>query len=136
VTLDVLFGSFAICRLDPDASPPDWASSATFASVTRTARELSIVCASGDVPEDATAQRGFRGLVVRGPLDFRLVGIMAALAGTLARAAISIFVVSTYDTDYLFVREGELDRAVAALRAAGHTVTNGAATPAPVRARS
>jgi hypothetical protein len=80
------------------------------------------VCASEDVPLDVQAQRGYRGLVVRGPLDFNLVGILASLAGPLAAASISIFAVSTFDTDYLFVREGDLDRAVAALHNSGHTV--------------
>jgi hypothetical protein len=68
------------------------------------------------------AQRGYRGLSVRGPLDFNLVGIVASLAGELAAAAISIFVVSTYDTDYLFVCDADLDRALAVLRDAGHSV--------------
>jgi hypothetical protein len=120
MTLDLLTGSFAICRMSADAPLPAWASRGAFHSMTRTAAELSIVCASDDVPHDVPAQRGYRGLVVRGPLDFSLVGIVAALAAPLAAAAISIFVMSTYDTDYLFVRDADLDRAVAALRAAGH----------------
>jgi len=74
------------------------------------------------VPPDVQAQRGYRGLAVRGPLDFNLVGVLASLAGPLAAASVSIFAVSTFDTDYLFVRESDLDRAVAALRHAGHTV--------------
>jgi hypothetical protein len=122
MTLDVMPGAYAICRLAPDAPLPDWATRA-FSSVTRTANELSIVCASDDVPADVQAQRGYRGLAVRGPLDFSLVGIVAALAGALAAASISIFVVSTHDTDYLLVRGADLARAIAALHAAGHTVS-------------
>ena len=122
MTLDLLSGSYAICRLPPDAALPTWASRAAFSSITRTDRELSIVCGSDDAPSDVQAQRNYRGLVVRGPLDFSLIGIVAALAGSLAAAAVSIFVVSTFDTDYLFVRAADLDRAVAALRDAGHTV--------------
>ena len=125
MTLDVMPGTYAICRLGPDASLPDWATPA-FSSITRTANELSIVCASDGVPADVQAQRGYRGLAVRGPLDFSLVGVVAALAGTLAAASISIFVVSTHDTDYLFVRGAELDRAIAALRGAGQIVATGA----------
>jgi len=133
MTLDLIPGSFAICRLAPDAERPGWAARSAFSSTTRTPSELSIVCASDDVPEAVAAQRGYRGLVVHGPLDFSLVGIVAALAAVLAAAAISIFVVSTYDTDYVFVRDFDLDRAVAALRGAGHTVVTGAAgtSPAP-----
>jgi hypothetical protein len=127
VTLDVLTGSYAICRLEPVAPLPAWVGGA-FASITRTPHELSIVCASDDVPADVPAQRGYRALIVRGPLDFSLVGIVAALSGALAAAAISVFVVSTYDTDYLFVRATDLDRAVAALRAAGHTIATDTGT--------
>jgi hypothetical protein len=129
VTLDLMPGSYAICRLDPHAAVPPWATRGGFSSVTRTANELSIVCASDDVPDDVPAQREHRGLTVRGPLDFSLVGIVAALAGVLAAASISIFIVSTYDTDYLFVREADLDRAVAALREARHTVATVSSTP-------
>ena len=122
MTLDVLPGSFAVCRLGADASLPPWASGAAFSSVTRTPHELSILCDGEAVPADVEAQREFRALMVRGPLDFSLTGILAALAGTLAAAAVSIFPVSTYETDYLFVRSVDLNRSIAALRAAGHTV--------------
>jgi hypothetical protein len=122
MTLDVLPGSYAVCRLSSDAPLPSWASAAAFSSVTRTPHELSILCDGDAVPADVQAQREFRGLMVRGPLDFSLTGILAALAGALAAAAISIFPVSTYDTDYLFVRAADLNRSIAALRAAGHTV--------------
>jgi len=122
VTLDLMPGSYAICRLDATAGVPSWATRPGFSSITRTADELSIVCATEAVPDAVTAQRGYRGLVVRGPLDFSLVGIVSSLAGALAAAAISIFVVSTHDTDYLFVRDADLERAVAVLRGAGHAV--------------
>lgn len=124
--LDVLSGQYAISRLNAAAPLPGWASRAAFSSATRTAHELSIVCAADDVPSDVQAQRDYRALVVRGRLEFGAVGILAALAGVLAAAAVSIFVVSTYDTDYLFVRAADLDRAVAALRGAGHTVATDA----------
>ena len=80
------------------------------------------MCAEDDVPAEERAERGYRGLAVRGPLDFSLVGIVAALATPLAAAGVSIFVVSTYDTDYLFVRDADLARAADVLRAAGHTI--------------
>ena len=122
MTLDVLPDVYAICRLSASAAAPSWTGGGAFASITRSSNELSIVCASDAVPAEVQAQRGYRGLAVRGPLDFSLVGIMATLAGVLAAASVSIFVVSTYDTDYLFVRETDFDRATAALRSAGHTV--------------
>ena len=126
VTLDLLPGSYAICRLPADAAAPAWAGGGAFSSVTRTASELSIVCASGSVPAGVKAQREYRGLAVRGPLDFSLVGIVAQLSATLAAASISIFVVSTHDTDYLFVSEENLARAIVALRGAGQIVVTGA----------
>ena len=127
MTLDLLPGSFAICRLDANAAVPPWASRRGFSSITRTKDELSIVCASDEVPDAVQAKRGYQGLIVRGPLDFSLVGIVASLAGPLAAGSIPIFVVSTYDTDALFVRGADLDRAVAVLRAAGHSVANAGA---------
>ena len=120
--LDLLTGSYTICRLSADAPVPEWASLGTFSSVTRTANELSIVCASDSVPADVRAQRDYRGMAVRGPLDFNLVGILNALTAPLAAVSVSIFAVSTFDTDYLFVRAADLDRAISALRDAGHTV--------------
>ena len=126
LTLDVMPGDFAIARLPAGAALPVWASGGTFSSITRTAHELSIVCASAAVPADVGAQRGYRGLAVRGPLDFSLVGIVASLSAALAAASISLFVVSTHDTDYLFVRDADLDRAIAALRGAGHIVVSAA----------
>jgi hypothetical protein len=123
MTLDLMPGSHAICRLPAGAALPKWADGGAFCSVTRTATELSIVCASGGVPAGVQAQRAYRGLMVRGPLDFSLVGIVAQLSATLAAAEISIFVVSTHDTDYLFVREADLERAIGALRGAGHVVS-------------
>jgi uncharacterized protein len=121
MTLDLLPGSYALYRWNAGGALLAWAVSRAFCSITRTANELSIVCASGDVPADVLAQREYRGLVVRGPLEFNEIGIIAALSAVLAAASISIFAVSTYDTDYLFVRGEDLDRAVAALHDAGHS---------------
>ncbi len=69
-----------------------------------------------------TCQRGWRGLKVAGPLDFALTGVLASLAGPLAEAGVSIFAISTYDTDYLFVREEQLGAAIDALRRAGFAI--------------
>jgi hypothetical protein len=124
LTLDILPGWFAICRLDSEAAVPTWAAGA-LTSVTRTANELSILCDATGVPPTVTGQRDYRGLAVRGPLDFSLVGVVADLSRALAAASVSILVVSTYDTDYLFVRDAHLTRAVAALRDQGHTIVSG-----------
>jgi hypothetical protein len=120
-TLFLLGEQFAIARLPPDQVPPAWADGSV-SSVTRTPEELSILCAVERVPSEIEAERGWRGLRVAGPLDFSEVGVMASLSGPLAEAGVSVFVISTYDTDYLFVREDSLADAVRALRQAGHRV--------------
>jgi hypothetical protein len=122
LTLSLLPETLAVCRLAPDADVPPWAWTGEPASVTRTRDELSIVCRADAVPRDVRAERGWRCLKVQGPLDFALTGILAALTAPLAAAEIALFAVSTYDTDYLLVKAETLDRAVEALRGAGHRV--------------
>ena len=122
LTITVHPERYAICRLEPDASLPAWALGASFLSVTRTALELSVVCEDALVPGSAHAERDRRLLQIEGKLAFALIGVLASVAGPLAEAEISIFAVSTYDTDYLLVSEKDLDRATQVLDAAGHTV--------------
>jgi hypothetical protein len=76
---------------------------------------------TGDGPAELEVEGGWRALKVAGPLDFALTGVLASLAGPLAEAGISVFVVSTYDTDYVLIREVDLEAARAALVAAGHS---------------
>lgn len=122
LTLKVLSGPLAVCRLDADAPPPLWAGGAV-SSVTRTPDELSVVCAEEAVPKGVRAERGFHCLAVEGPLEFASTGILASLAAPLAEAGVSIFVLSTFDTDLLLVRDTLLPKAAAVLRAAGHRIT-------------
>ena len=123
LNLRVLPGALAIARLAADAAPPGWAAPAgPFHAVVRTRGETSIVCSDDAVPGDVAAERGFRALQVAGPLDFALTGVLAAVAVPLASAAVSIFAIATYDTDYVLVRGERLDEAIAALEAAGHRV--------------
>lgn len=120
LALTILPDTFAICRLDAGAPVPGWALRGALVSVTRTADELSIVCPQDDAPEGVQASREWRRLRVAGPLDLSLTGVLASLTEPLARAGVSVFAISTFDTDYLLVRETQLDAAVAALSAAGH----------------
>jgi hypothetical protein len=122
LTLDLLPGRFAVCRVDPEAPVPAGALAGPFASVTRTADELSIVCPEPQMPAGARCEAGWRCLKVRGPLPFSAVGILASLTAPLAAAGVSLFALSTFDTDYLLVQESDLERALAALRAAGHAI--------------
>ena len=125
VPLEVLNDRLAICRSDKDAPLPRWAKapSGEFFSVTRTRDELSIIIADARAPREAKCERDWRLLMVKGPLDFNLVGIIAGLAGTLADSGVSIFALSTYDTDYIMVKQTDLDRALAALRQAGYPIS-------------
>ena len=121
--LEIVPGRYAVCRLDPTEAVPTWAWTGQLASVTRTDAELSIICAESAVPATVErAERGWRALRVAGPLDFNAVGVMARLTAPLARAGISILALATFDTDYLLVRDPDLGRAIAALRADGHDV--------------
>jgi uncharacterized protein len=108
----------AVSRLAPDAPIPEWARGA-FVSVTRTAAELSVVCDEAGVPADVAAQRGWRALEVEGPIPFETTGVAAAIASPLAEAKISVFMVATFDTDYMLVKAESLDDALAALKRAG-----------------
>ncbi|MGW9479014.1 ACT domain-containing protein [Saccharomonospora azurea] len=123
--MDVRPGEYVVARLEPSAAVPPRLLDAAggFVSVTRTEAEVSIVCPAGVAPDGAVVEAGWRLLTVRGPLEFSLTGIMAALAGELAAAGVSLFAVSTYDTDHVLVKDADLGRAVTALRSAGHAVT-------------
>lgn len=116
--------ALAICRQAPDAAVPAWASGPSpFLSLSRTSEELSIVTLEANVPAGVQCERDYRALRVTGPLPLNLVGIVASIANPLADAGVSIFAISTYDTDYILLKAAVLDSAVAVLRHAGHTVT-------------
>lgn len=122
LTLILLPDTFAICRLSASAALPAWALVGSFCAVTRTSEELSIVCVEQQAPADGICQRGWRCLKIAGPLDFSLTGVLASLAAPLAGVGVSIFAISTYDTDYLLVQEAQLDAAIEALRRVGFAV--------------
>jgi hypothetical protein len=115
-------GDFSIRKLESDAAIPSWASASPFFSITRTSEELSIVCRQESVPADVDCESGWRCLRVAGKMPFDVVGVLAALTSPLAEAGIPLFAMSTYDTDYLFVKEVDLGKAIACLRHAGHAI--------------
>ena len=119
--LELLTETYAVARLGSGAATPDWIGG-EFQSVTRTADELSIVCAESRVPVGVIAERGFRCLRITGKLDFSATGVLESLLGPLADANVSVFVVSTFDTDYVLVPSGRLEDATAGLTSAGHVV--------------
>ena len=122
LSLTVVDGTFAVCRFGADAVIPPWAIAGSFFSVTRTSDELSVVCDQNAVPGDVVCERGWRCMRVAGTMPISVVGVLASLAVPLAEAGVSVFAVSTFDTDYLLVQETNCNRAVAALRQHGHEV--------------
>lgn len=120
--LTLLPGELAVCRLDPRDALPEWASGGAVRSLTWTADELSVVCAAQHVPDGVRAERGWRCLRVEGPFAFSEVGVLASIANPLAMASISLFALSTFDTDYVMIRATILHDAVRVLTLAGHAV--------------
>lgn len=120
MTLNILPGELTVCKL-PSADSFDPA--ADFYFIGKTDDEISLVCRTECTPADAAAREdGWRGFRVAGTLDFSLTGILSGISAVLAENGIGIFAVSTYDTDYILVKAGNLDRAVKALRAAGYHI--------------
>ena len=123
LTLKILPNRLAVCRLNADAPLPDWINESDFSSVTRTQAELTIVCDQELVAAGTTSETGWRCIKVEGPLDFSEIGIVFSLTQPLAESAVSVFLISTFDTDYLMVKEKDLAEAIDVLTNAGHRVT-------------
>jgi uncharacterized protein len=120
--LTLLPHEYAVARLEPNAPLPKWAAQGHFFSITRSSDELSVVCEEAFVPQGLKCQPNWRILRVHGPFAFTEVGVLASIASPLADAKISLFVVSSFDTDHLLVQLANLDTAIAALEQAGHLV--------------
>lgn len=115
--LQWLPGQYAVCRTAPGAPIPVWAGrGGHLFSITRTDDETSIVCAEEDLEPGVAAERGWIAFRVAGTLDFGLTGVVARLSEPLAAAGIPIFVLATYDTDYVLVRSPAREATIAALR--------------------
>jgi hypothetical protein len=119
--LILLPDSLAICRLPQDMPIPQWALAGEFYAVCRTEEELSIVCPDGHPPPEIKTDSGWRALKVQGPLPLSEIGVIASLTTPLAEAGISVFVISTFHTDYLLIKEAQLSRAVRVL-SSRHTI--------------
>ncbi|MDX1933076.1 MAG: ACT domain-containing protein [Capsulimonadales bacterium] len=125
LTLRPLPDELALCRLEPTAPFPEWARSASFFSITRTPDEWSLVLPRTTIPDGLPSlkvERDWRALMVVGPLDFALTGILASLTVPLADAGIPIFALSTFETDYLLVKAVRFAEAIDALRRQGHLI--------------
>jgi uncharacterized protein len=114
--------SYGVCRLNKDEEIPAWAYEGELFSITKTDDELSILCLQENIPTGVKFEGDWRILKVEGPLDFSLIGILSKISGILALQSISIFAVSTYDTDYILVKENNINTAVEALRGQGYEI--------------
>ncbi len=114
--------TLAVVRLAPGAEIPTWAESSSIFSITATANETSLVCAARGVPAKSVQHGPLTGFAVKGPLDFSMVGVLHRLLGPLADERISVFTLSTYDTDWILVLQSDADRAADAWRRDGHEV--------------
>ena len=121
-TLTLFPETFATCRLERGTPLPPWVQTEPFCSLTNTPDELSLVCLADPVPPDIQADRDWRCFKLHGPFPFSLVGILNSITVPLAQANIGIFAISTYDTDYVLVKEHHLQQAISVLTEAGHTI--------------
>jgi hypothetical protein len=118
--LSIVPNKFAVCRMDPDREMPFWAKNDIFFAITRTVDEWSVVTLQNLVPLGVKAQKEWRLIKILGPMDFTLVGVLNNISTPLAKAGISIFVISTYDTDYILVKHDDLAEAIEVLRLDGY----------------
>jgi hypothetical protein len=121
LTLLVLDGIFAVCKLDPNVQIPEQ-DFQNFFSVTRTPKEISIVCLSAFVPNGAQCSEDWRCFQIEGVFDFSTTGILSSVLEPLAKANIGIFAISTYDTDYILVKQNDLEKATQVLSNEGHRI--------------
>lgn len=114
--------TYAVCRLSPMEAIPEWAAHNGFLSITRTEEELSVVCCEDAVPDGIQCDKDWKIFKVEGPLDFSLIGILASISTILAQKGISIFAISTFDTDYILVKNMNVNTAIHALIEHGYEV--------------
>ena len=122
LALKILSDRMAVCRFDPTEAVPDWIDPSGFYSITRTEEELTIVCAETLVVRGTKSETGWRCFKVEGPLDFSEIGIIFSLTRPLAENGVSVFVISTFETDYFMVKEKDLAKTLDALTAEGHEI--------------
>jgi hypothetical protein len=120
--LSLLPERLAVCWVPPESEYPQWVMGEGLLSITRTADELSVICEEKFVPEDVISEHGWRALKIQGPLNFSLVGVLAPIAKILADNGVSIFSISTYETDYILVKEGTLENVIGVLRQSGYEI--------------
>ncbi len=112
LNLRLLKDTYGVCRLNKDDSIPSWVFNGEFFSITKTDDELSIVCQENNIPSGIKYEKCWKVLKIEGPLDFSLVGILSKISSLMAVNNISIFAISTYDTDYILIKKEKIDSAI------------------------
>ena len=120
LVLSVLEETFSIHRLAPDASLPEAVSECDFYSLSKTTDELSLVCPEHLAVKSEKSNPDWKCLKVAGPLDFELTGILAGITDVLAKEKLSVFAISTFDTDYILLKKQGLTAAISALERVGY----------------
>ena len=113
--LKLLKDKYSVCRLNKYDEIPKWIFNEEFFSITKTEDELSIVCLQDKIKDNVLCERNWKVLKIEGPLDFSLIGILSKISTLMANNKISIFAISTYDTDYILIKEKSIDKAIEVL---------------------
>ena len=121
--LKLLDGIYAVCRFEDSDKVPSWVNEKEFFSVTKTEDEISVVMLQDKISSDVKAEKDWRILKVEGTLDFSLIGILAKISEILAKNSISIFVISTFNTDYILVKEEKVEKAILVLSEEGYEIS-------------
>jgi hypothetical protein len=120
--MSVLKDDYIICRLDAFEGIPEWIKDSPFYSITQTSEELSVVCEKNTAQQKLTCEEDWKCMRIHGPLGFSETGIISTLTSMLAQNDISVFVISTYETDYILLKKMNLAKAAKILTDAGHEV--------------
>jgi len=121
--LSLLKDKYGICTLPNTAPIPDWALTQSLASITRTEKELTIVCRREILPSQYQSDLKWRCFKIDGSFDLNQIGVISSISSPLADAGISIYVISTYDTDYFPIQEQNLEQTISVLSNSGHSIT-------------
>ena len=124
LNLSALKDSYSICKLDPNSDVPGWEQEGDFYSISRTTNELSIICDRRNIPENINCEHNWRVLMIEGPFEFEEIGILNSITKPLAEANISLLTISTFDTDYILIKENYFSEAIKTLESAGQVISN------------
>jgi uncharacterized protein len=122
--IELLNEKYSVYKLDADHKISIDLLKYSFATITKTKDEISIVCETGLVNEYRKEESGWKILKIIGPLDFGLIGILSKISTILADAKISIFAISTFDTDYIMIKEENIGKSIRVLKKNGYEMIN------------